>query len=681
MKFPYSMLLDYVSTSLSATEVGDLLTMTGFELEGLEKVDDEWVLDIKVASNRGDGLSVFGLAREVLAKDPSAKATDLYRQASDRFSMPDTGDQGETGRLTSVRIETPECNRYACRLFHGVGAGEAPKWIQKRLEAADQRPISLLVDLTNYVMLELGQPLHAFDMDKLRGGCIVVRNAKAGEKLTTLNGVEHELRPEQMMICDAERPVGAPGIMGGLETEVTDSTQNMLLESAHFLNTTVRRTRNQLGLNTEASYRFERSVDPEGVVAALNRFAMLLAEVDGGSSLVKGVIDVYPGKSIPAPLTLRMSRVVRLLGMEVTAEQARTYLERLGMTVTGSGEPFTVQPPSWRPDVVREDDLVEDVGRVHGYDKIPERLVEGSTPQGGVHGVYARVDRIRDCALRCGFNQMMSHTMRDLHPLDEPGIERVAVRNPTSPEMAMLRCSLLPCLAEAARRNGGRDLHLFEFGRVFRGGDGTCEERRIALLSVGALEEGHWVKSESPQADFFSLKGVVEELLATARVTASFAPSTDPRLHPNRQAAISVGKHQVGVVGQIHPDVAEASDLAPQAVLAELDLEFLATVAEERFKMKSVSRNPAVRRDIAILISKEVAYATLQKATGDAGGEVLEKQWLFDVYEGKGIPEGSHSLAIALQFRKMGGNFTDEEANQVRDRVAAALVALGATMR
>jgi phenylalanyl-tRNA synthetase beta chain len=681
MKFTYSMLLDYVSTKLTAAEVGDLLTMAGFELEGYEEVNGEPVLDIKVPSNRGDGLSVFGLAREVLAKDSQSCPTDLYHKAVNRFAMPDDGDDGETGCLTSVKIDTTDCSRYACRLFRGINDAETPEWIRHRLETASQRSISLLVDLTNYVMLELGQPLHAFDLDKLDGQRIVVRKARKGEKLTTLNDDVHDLNTQQMMICDASRPVAAAGIMGGLDTEVTGSTQNVLLESAHFLNTSIRRTRKQMGLNTEASYRFERSVDPEGVVAALNRFAQLLAEVVGDESRVQGVVDIYPGKVTCKPVQVRMSRVVRLMGMPVTTEDARGYLERLGMKVTGDGEPFTVVPPSWRPDIVREDDLVEEVGRVHGYDLIPECMPQGSTPQGGALGIYKRVDILRDAALSCGLSQVISHSLRDFHPLDKPNTKRIGPRNPGSPEMAWLRCSLLPCLADAAIRNGGKDLHLFEEGKVFAVEDGPVERKNLALLSTGALAPSHWVKGEVPEADFYSLKGAVETILASIGVKPEFAIGDDPRLHPTRQAAIWAGKKQIGILGQIHPDVAEKVSLPMVTILAEFDVAKVIAASPEKLKYRQVSRNPATRRDIAVLVAKTVSYQTIEQTIAKAGGEVLEKQWLFDVYEGKGIPEGSHSLAIALQLRKMGSNFTDEEANLVRDRVVSALAELGATLR
>jgi phenylalanyl-tRNA synthetase beta chain len=269
MKFPYAMLRDFVETSLDAHAIGDLLTMAGFELEGIEEVEGDFVLDIKVVSNRGDGLSVFGLAREVLAKDEGATPTALYSNAVARFPMEDERASDITER-TAVAVETPDCTRYACRMFEGTTTQESPEWLQRRIRQTGMRPLGLVVDLSNYVMVELGQPLHAFDFDTLAGGRIVVRKAREGEALTTLNGVEHKLRADQLMICAGERPVGAAGIMGGGETEVTDSTKTMLLESAHFVNTSVRRTRKQMGLSTEASYRFERSVDPEGVVAALN---------------------------------------------------------------------------------------------------------------------------------------------------------------------------------------------------------------------------------------------------------------------------------------------------------------------------------------------------------------------------------------------------------------------------
>ncbi len=678
------MLQDYVETALTAHQIGDLLTMAGFELEGIEEVDGEWVLDIKVMSNRGDGLSVFGLAREVLAKDLASQPTTLYNRAAARFQDVNTPEAFSIENETA-RIESESCRRFAVRGFSGVNAKDSsPTWMQKRLEVSGVRAISLLVDLTNYVMLELGQPLHAFDRDKLAEGRIVVRDAKSGEKLTTLNGIEHELAG-QMMICDAAKPVGVPGVMGGLETEVTDSTTNLLLESANFVNTVVRKTRKQLGLATEASYRFERSVDSDGVVAATKRFTELLLASQPDIQ-VSNIVDLYPGQQTFAPVRLRISRAVILLGMEISTAQAENYLSRLGMDVSLSGEDLMVVPPSWRPDIIREEDLIEELGRVHGYELIPEAYPAGSTPLGGSKGPYLMQDRVREMMLRSGYTQVISHSLRDFHPLDDQQLERVAPRNPASPEHCVLRNSLLPSLSDAARRNGARELHLFEIGKVFFGKVSYTENLCWSILSQGSLMPENRKGDKSTQADFYSLKAVIEsvfEYLGVLHLVTFRKPNfEDARFHPTRSASIDFGEEMeyVGRFGQIHPEAAKEAGLEPDTVLAELDLEWILDLSEPTLEIKSISRHPAVRRDIAILVDKALPYEKIEKAISNGGGEVLEKQWLFDVFEGANIPEGKHSLGIGLQFRKHG-NFTDEEANQVRDRIVAALESLGATLR
>ena len=649
MKFPVSMLRDFVHTSLSAEELGDLLTMAGFELEGIEGD----VLDIKVMSNRGDGLSVFGLAREVLAKDATSEPTELYARAADRFADLSAGGPANPA---SVAIETADCPRYACRVFAGVENGQAPEWLRERLTQAGMRPISLLVDLTNYVMLELGQPLHAFDFDKLAGGRIVVRKSEAGERLTTLDGKDHALREDQTMICDAERPVAAAGVMGGAATEVDAGTTRVMLESAAFLNTSVRRTRKQLGLNTEASYRFERSVDPEGVVAAILRFSELLG-AEGTA-----IVDEYPGRVGRAPVALRPARARLLLGMDVTDEEAETHLRRLGMDVRREDGRLLVVPPSWRPDIVREEDLVEEVGRVHGYDRIPETPLVGTNQIGGPKGALLLEDRLREAIVRLGYVQAMSHSLRDLHPLDAP-TRRLAPRNPGSPEAAYLRNSMLPGLAEAAARNGGKDLRLFEAGRAFA----PDEFRSLGLLAT--------------DADFFAFKGDLAAAAASVGVALGFAASSDGRLHPGRQARMTTDGKEVGLFGQIHPEVAEAADLPTGTLVAEVDVAGLLAAASPERVLRPVGRNPANPRDIALLIDPSVPYESIETKIAAAGGELLEKQSLIEVYRGAGIPEGKHSLTIRLVFRKPVGNLTDEEANQARDAVVAALAGLGGTTR
>jgi phenylalanyl-tRNA synthetase beta chain len=669
MKFPYAMLRDFVDTKLDAEQIGNLLTMAGFELEGIEEVEGDSVLDIKVVSNRGDGLSVFGLSREILAKDSEALATDLYRQAVCRFDNVEI----PTGAFP-IQIETPDCTRYVAGVLAGVKNGDSPQWLQKRLRQAGLRTISLLVDLTNYLMLELGQPLHVFDITKVAGPSITVRGAGAGEKLTTLDGLERSLQESQMMICDSQSPVAVAGVMGGLESEVSAASTEVLLESAHFLNASVRRTRKQLGLSTEASYRFERSVDPELAVAAQRRFAQLLREIGAGTFV--SLTDKYPSQPQPVKISVSVKRAEMLLGMTVGTETAKGLLERLGFNVEEEAENLIVAAPSWRPDIVAEEDLVEEIGRVHGYDNIPEALPKGATTLGGVTGFELFTDKIRSRALRAGLTQTISHSLRDRHPLDDPNVDAIGPRNPGSPEMAWLRSSLLSSLADNSRRNGGRDLHLVETGRVF---SASGEEVHLALLSQGALRETYRGSKESI-ADFFSLKGIVQTIFP-GELTFLPPKEPDPRFVPTQQAQVFVGPKRIGVMGCIHPGAAEQAAVPEDTQLAEFDLRAAFESVQLTPQLSAVSRNPSVRRDIAILVDKSIPYQKIEAAVRTAGGAVLERQWLFDVYEGSGIPEGQHSLAIALQLRKATGNFTDEEANQVRERVVEELAALGATTR
>jgi phenylalanyl-tRNA synthetase beta chain len=672
------MILDYVRTALDAESLGDLLTMAGFELEGIEEVDGVSVLDIKVVSNRGDGLSVLGLAREILAKDPDAVPTDLYVRAAERFP----GSLADLPAGVPVTIATDACTRYAGLTVRIPQNGTAPAWIVERLLQAGIRSISLLVDLTNYVMLELGQPLHAFELGKLAGPQIIVRSAREGEALTTLNGDEHAVRNGMMMICDARQPVAAAGIMGGLPTEVSATTTEALIESAHFEAISVRKTRKALGLSTEASYRFERSVDPDGVVAALARFAELLSEAVPEAEVV-GLTDVYPNPIHREVVEVRVTRASKRLALPIKEHEAQRILERLGMEVAGHGDPFYVVPPTWRPDIVREEDLIEELGRVYGYERIPEAMPVGQTIGGGVDGRYRLIDALREAVIRTGYQQIIAHSLRATHPLDHVLPEdRIGPRVPASPEHSLLRDSLLPGLADAAARNGARNLALFELGKVFYRADDFVEKQSLAWLTTGDRLPNDRKNATVPQIGFFSLKGDLEAALASIGVHPHFSASRPVAfLHPTRQAAVTIASERVGFIGQIHPDVAAELRLPEATILAELDVDALLLHATDAPRLAPLSRHPSVRRDISLEISTDTPYEQIEAAVSASAGEVLERQWLFDVYRGENIAAGRHSLGIALQLRKLAGTFTDEEANQVRESVVAALTALGGTTR
>jgi phenylalanyl-tRNA synthetase beta chain len=393
-----------------------------------------------------------------------------------------------------------------------------------------------------------------------------------------------------------------------------------------------------------------------------------------------GVIDEYPQTPERPEVTVRLSRAHKILGMAVSQEEARSYLSRLGFEIKAESEGIlTAVPPSWRPDILREDDLVEEIGRVHGYEKIPDKLPEGVTTQGGTHGFDAVVEKVEEAALRAGLNQIVSHTLRDRHPLDRAG-ERTTVRNPSSPDARYLRNSLLPSLADAALRNHEADaLHLFEIGHVFS----PDEKIDLGILLSGKLTAPHWSAKGRDTADFFALKGVLQYVLETSWLRLELEPpaQADPRFHPTRHALLKREGQTVGVFGQVHPSIAKELGLDGESLFAELSLTDAAFKDLHESPHREISRFPAVRRDIAVVIDKSVPYAKIESAVEGAAGEVLEKQWLFDVYEGKGIAEGQHSLAIALQLRKQGETFTDEEANQVRDSVVKALEGLGGQLR
>jgi phenylalanyl-tRNA synthetase beta chain len=421
-----------------------------------------------------------------------------------------------------------------------------------------------------------------------------------------------------------------------------------------------------------------------GVVRALNRFADLYEKITG-KTCDAGVYDLFPNKPEPKPVLFRPDRARMIFAMDFSDAECVDYLQKLGCTVTGN-DPSMVTPPTWRADLEIEEDLIEEVGRIHGYENIPESKPKGTTPGGGTFGLYSIIDTAKKTMLRCGLDQMISHSLRDQHALDFRPNSRVTVRNPHSPEMAYLRDSLLPGLADAALKNGGKNVALFEIGKVFVKGEVQIDESpELAILVTGEMLAQHYAQSGNVNFDFWALKGIMEELghLVKDDITFELPRLPDARFHPTRQSGVLVdqGRLWVGTIGQIHPDVAEEIGLPEETYMAEIDLKVFFLNPDAEIKMKSLSRNPAARRDIAFVISKEVRFREIEAALKGACGDLLEEHRLFDIYEGTGIPEGSHSLAISLQLRKIGQNFTDEEANQVRDNAVNAIVSLGGSVR
>jgi phenylalanyl-tRNA synthetase beta chain len=534
------------------------------------------------------------------------------------------------------------------------------------------RPIDSIVDTTNYVMLELGQPLHAFDLLQLRDGRIVVRTARPGETMKTLDGKERKLTPDMLMICDAERPVAVAGVMGGENSEVAQDTTEILLESAHFDPVSIRRTRKALGMSTEASYRFERFVDPELCLAAARRVAELL-----GLSLpdTSDWSDVYPGKAERVAVLVRESRWNGLMGMEIPRAAAGAILAGLGCKVEEAEGGLSVVPPSWRNDLQIEEDLVEEIGRMWGYENIPEALPYGS-PMGG-YGTEAEFrKRIKSALLRLGFVETLTHSL--CAPSALSAGDGVAIRHAASPELSTLRTSMLPGIAEVAAKNRGRSLALFEIGRVFADGS---ERRSLGVLVSGEVFAPHWSGGKPATQDFYSLKGAAEELAGLLRRGLSWGASEDVRFHPGRRASVLTAGAAIGILGELAPSICEELDLAPGTLAGEIDVDALMAAEEQVPVYQPLSHFPAMRRDFAVVIPAGVRYAQIEDALRSAAEGLAEKIWLFDVYEGKGIDPGHRSIGVAALLRRVDRTLTDEEANAFTERGFAALEALGGKRR
>jgi phenylalanyl-tRNA synthetase beta chain len=655
----------------------------------------ETVLEIEVTPNRSDCFGVHGVAREVHAISGAPLAADPWAE-----DAPADG-QGSAEDYASVTVEVPElCPRFTARVFTDVTIGPSPLWLQQRLAAAGQRPINNVVDITNYVMLLSAQPLHAFDLDRVPGGELIVRTAGEGEKMTTLDGVERTFDAETVLVCDREGPSGIAGIMGGQRSEVSAETTRVLLEVACWNGTNILRTSRMLGLRSEASARFEKQLHPELCLRAQRIASRLLVELCG-AKLVPGTIDVAAEAPEPRRLTLRAARVHGLLGMTIPQEEQKTYLERLGFAAEPEGDDLLVAvPPERHYDVTREVDLIEEVARVHGID---EHLPTTLPSTGEAVGALSREQRLRrraEDALRdLGFDQVVGWSFTDPGEAErlrisseDAGTNPVLLANPLSEEQSAMRMTLLGSLLDVAARNvarGSADLALFESARVYLEGEGefagdrpspVAEPHRLGAIAVGSLAPRSW-RGGGERADFFALKGVAEALARGLGVELAFSPAEEPFLHPGRAATVSVAGATVGWLGEVHPLVCRTWDL-DQAAAFELDLAPLlaaATLGEEAYE--DVTTFPAVYQDLAVVIPAETPASAVREAILGAGGELLQAAEVFDLYEGEQVGAGRKSLALNLEFRAPDRTLTDEEVGGLRERIKAKLDEIGGTLR
>ncbi len=647
--------------------------------EFLGRAGSDAVLDLEVTPNRPDLNSVIGIAREIAA---------VTGQPLRRPEVTLCESEPAAVELVAVQIEAPDlCPRYTARVIRGVRIGPSPPWLRALLEKVGLRPINNVVDVTNYVMWESGQPLHAFDYRLLARGAdgrptIRVRRAAEGERFTTLDGQTHTLNHEHLLIADPEKGIALAGIMGGQNTEIHDRTEDVLLESAAFAPANIRRTSKALGLRTDASYRFERGADLEAVEWASRRAAQLLLATAGGQ-LATGVVDAYPEPLPPRQITLRPARVNELLGLALQPGEIEYYLGQLGLRrldrkprpvdAPAPPEPSPWQIPSWRPDLKREADLIEEVCRLHGVEKIP------ATPPRGAHGwhpcddVHDLLAKARRLLTGLGLDEAQGQTLiraADAEWLAGPaGFVRLA--NPLSSDMDALRPSLLPGLLDSLRHNAGRrqgDLALFEIGRVFAPeGDTVRETRRLAVALTGRRQPVFWAGAERDALyELADLKGVLETFLehfGRRGVVCSPLPAGGPFFLES--AALTLGgRVPLGVLGQLAPRLARAHDLATPVFLAELDLDELLARRQPVKTFKPLPQFPAIRRDVALLVPESVTHDAVLAALKAARVPHLEQVELFDVFRGPSVPPGQKSLAYALTYRAADRTLTDEEVNR-----------------
>ena len=679
MKVPLSWLREYVDVAVAPEQLAQDLTLAGLELAGLTRCDGDVVFDLEITTNRVDCMNVYGVAREVAV----------------RYGLPlralatETDERGaNAAEALTVVIEAPDlCPRFCARVLD-VRVAQSPDWLKKRLEAVGVRPINNVVDVTNYVLMEMGQPTHAFDLAKIPGAELRVRWARGGERLVTLDGAERELTPRCGVVGSSGPGLALAGVMGGASSEVSDSTRVIALEAAYWRPLAVRRAVRDAGVATEASHRFERGADPEAPPTALARIAHLLVQT-GAGSVRPGLIDVRPVPRTPKVVVLRPARMRTLLGADVGEQQAKTTLTGLGFSTVGQSDAgLSFEVPSWRGDVAREVDLVEEVGRHFGLDNIPSTL----PPARGVEGL--RVSQVRERVAReylvgAGLSEVIGYAFVDAARTAVLPGGCVALANPLAEDQGVLRRSLvLPGLLSALQANlrrGRRDVALFEMGRVFEPAlPLPREERRLGLLLAGEARPSHW-SERGRAADFFDVTGVLQGL--GARLGAEVAlrqPREGERpqhLHPGRAALVLLGEEMLGSVGSLHPDLAAQWDLRQDVFVAEISLETLLTQPLSARRYRPLDRFPAVPRDLSVVCDAGWAAREVVARIRNAAGGLLKTATVVERYVGEPVPESMVSLSFALRFQSAERTLTSDEVQAALDRVVGALRAAGAEIR
>lgn len=639
---------------------------------------NDTVIDIDLTSNRADCFSIIGLAREISA------ITGCPLKMPEMEVKEAAG--GNAADYVSIKIDAPElCSRFSTRVLKDIKIKESPEWMQRRLRACGVRPISNVVDVTNYVMLELGQPMHAYDADKVAGHTLVVRRAEEGEKLITLDEKERELTPSMIVIGDAEKAAGLGGVMGGLLTEVTGETVNVILEAASFHGPSIRRTSRALGLRSEASGRFERGVDTILSHNALNRAAHLLENMDACETFA-GIVEAYPEEIKPAVITTTPAKINGRIGFVIERAEIISILEKLGFGVAENGEELIITAPSWRRDIECDADISEEVARMHGYDYIESHQPELTITQGHQSVLDDVKDSIQDYLVGAGMNEMMTYSFikatafdKMLLPADDVRRSCIELLNPITDAFSVMRTTMVPSALQTASfnlRNHNDSVALFEVGRVFIPKSLPLNEDPAELPMLTAVISGkcgalNWC-SRKDGVDFYDMKGIVEGLMDALQVyDYELVRSAAPYLHPGKSCDIVVNGKVIGSFGEVHPVVQENFELDLTTYVLEMEVLPLVDYATAIPKYHHLPKYPAMSRDIAVVVPVEVSNAELEKAICQHAGELLKGVRVFDIYTGKQVAEGCKSMAFNLTYQAADRTLTDAEVDASMKKVIA----------
>lgn len=683
MKFPLSWLKEYINPNLPAEEIGNKLTSAGLEVDSIQNVQGTQSLDslfeIGLTPNLGHCASLIGVARELSA------STDRPVQYPKISVKEDPKEQ--IANQIKVRVEHKQgCPRYSCRLIKNVVIGPSPEWLQKRLEGCGLRPVNNVVDIVNYVVTEFGLPLHAFDYDTLEGHQIIVRAAKTGEKVVTLDEKERLLQEGDVLICDQNQPVAIAGIMGGLNSEVKETTKNVLLEAAYFHPSTIRKTSKRLGLSTDASKRYERGCDPNQVTQSLNRAAMLLQEIAHGN-VVSGIIDLFDAPFEEARVTCRLSRTNQILGTQLGVGEVESIFKRLGLISHWDGQDlFTVTVPTYRVDVSTEIDLIEEVARTYGYDNIgkgaPAAVYRASvlphTP------AFYFEQKVRERLVAEGLQEfitcdLIGPTITAIVKDDSmPSESIVKVLNPVSIEQSILRTSMLLGLLQVAKNNFDHqnlDVNGFEMGRIhFKDGDQYKEQTVIGILLMGKSHPHNW-KEKPHDVDFYDLKGIIENILNELNVKEfSFKESQYQTLHNGRQASIFVNALEIGSFGEVHPSILRRLDLPQRIYFAEISLQDLQQVRSLDQKMTPLAVYPCSKRDWTVTVAEEISVESLIDKIHSLHSKLLENVFLLDIYRSEKLGAGKKNVTLHFIYRDKNKTIEQEAVDAEHKRIISTFV-------